>query len=85
MPTRSRSISFEIVDRLHDTEAQVITDAEPGRLYYGRICFDRGVPYTGKIKDPVRTTRPEKCDIFSQRYQSQPITKKFQKTLLIFS
>ena len=27
--------------------------------------------------DTVRTTRPEKCDIFSQRYQ--PITKKFQK------
>ena len=27
----------------------------------------------------VRTTRPEKCDIFSQRYQSEPITKTFQK------
>ena len=28
---------------------------------------------------PVRTTRPERCDIFAQRYQSQPITTKFQK------
>ena len=27
----------------------------------------------------VRTTRPEKCDIFAQRYQSQPITKKSKK------
>ena len=32
----------------------------------------------------VRTTRPVKCDIFSQRYQSQPITKKFQKHCLYF-
>ena len=32
----------------------------------------------------VRTTRPEKSDIFSQRYQSQPITK-ISKTLLILS
>ena len=30
----------------------------------------------------VRTTRPEKCDIFAQRYQSQPITTKFQKHCL---
>ena len=22
----------------------------------------------------VRTTRPEKCDIFAQRYQSQPVS-----------
>ena len=27
----------------------------------------------------VRTRRPEKCDNFAQRYQSQPITTKFQK------
>ena len=27
----------------------------------------------------VRTTRPETCDIFAQRYQFQPITTKFQK------
>ena len=32
----------------------------------------------------VRTTRPEKCDIFAQRYQSQPITTKFQKHCLYF-
>ena len=32
-----------------------------------------------KNTNTVRNTRPEKCDIFSQRYQSQPITKKFQK------
>ena len=32
----------------------------------------------------VRTTRPEKCDIFVQRYQSQPITTKFQKHSLYF-
>ena len=32
----------------------------------------------------VRTTRPEKCDIFSQPYQSQPITKTFQKHGNIF-
>ena len=32
----------------------------------------------------VRTIRPEKCDIFSQRYQSQPITTKFQKHCLCF-
>ena len=28
----------------------------------------------------VKTTRPEKCDNFAQRYQSQPITTKFQNT-----
>ena len=33
---------------------------------------------------PVSTTRPEKCDIFAQRYQSQPITTKFQKHCLYF-
>ena len=33
----------------------------------------------------VRTRTPENCEIFAQRYQSQPITQKFQKTLLIFS
>ena len=27
----------------------------------------------------VRTTRPEKCDIFAQCYLSQPISTKFQK------
>ena len=27
----------------------------------------------------VRTTRPEKCEIFAQRYQSQPITTKLKK------
>ena len=32
-----------------------------------------------KSINAVRTTRPEKCDIFAQRYQSQPITTKFQK------
>ena len=32
----------------------------------------------------VRTTRPEKCDIFAQRYLSQPITTKFQKHCLYF-
>ena len=32
----------------------------------------------------VSTTRPEKCDIFTQRYQSQPITTKFQKHCLYF-
>ena len=32
----------------------------------------------------VRTTRPEKCDIFAQGYQSQPITKKFRKHRFIF-
>ena len=32
----------------------------------------------------VRTTRPEKCDIFAQRYQSQPITTKFHNTAYIF-
>ena len=32
----------------------------------------------------VSTTRPEKCDIFAQRYQSQPITTKFQKHCLYF-
>ena len=34
----------------------------------------------------VRTTRPEKYEIFTQRYQSQPITSKFQKknTAIIF-
>ena len=34
---------------------------------------------------PVRTTRPEKCDILAQHYQSQPIiTTKFQKHCLYF-
>ena len=28
-----------------------------------------------RLNETVRTTRPEKCDIFAQRYQSQPITK----------
>ena len=32
----------------------------------------------------VSTTRPEKCDIFAQRYQSQPITTRFQKHCLYF-
>ena len=32
----------------------------------------------------VRTTTPEKCDIFSQRHQSQPITRKFQNHCLYF-
>ena len=32
----------------------------------------------------VRTTRPEKCDILAQRYQSQPITTKFHKHCLYF-
>ena len=32
----------------------------------------------------VRTARPEKCDIFSQRYQSQPITKNSENTANIF-
>ena len=32
----------------------------------------------------VRTIRPEKCDICSQRYQSQPTTKKIQNTANIF-
>ena len=32
----------------------------------------------------VRTTRPEKCDIFAQRYQSQPITTTFHKHCLYF-
>ena len=32
----------------------------------------------------VRTTKPEKCDIFAQRYQSQPITTKFHNTAYIF-
>ena len=32
----------------------------------------------------VRTTRPEKCDIFAQRYQSQPITKNSRNTANIF-
>ena len=32
----------------------------------------------------VRTTRPEKCDVFSQRYQSQPITKNSKNTANIF-
>ena len=36
------------------------------------------------ISYAVQTTRPEKCDIFAQRYQSQSITTKFPKTLLIF-
>ena len=33
---------------------------------------------------PVRTRRPEKCDIFAQRYQSKPITTKFHKHCLYF-
>ena len=32
----------------------------------------------------MRTTGPEKCNIFAQRYQSQPITTKFQKHCLFF-
>ena len=32
----------------------------------------------------VRTTRPEKCDILAQRYQSQPISIKFQNPANIF-
>ena len=32
-----------------------------------------------RLRCIVRTTRPEKCDIFAERYQSQPITTKFQK------
>ena len=32
----------------------------------------------------VRTTRPEKCDIFSQPYQSQPSTKNSKNTANIF-
>ena len=33
----------------------------------------------------VRTTKPEKCDIFAQLYQSEPITTTFQNTADIFS
>ena len=32
----------------------------------------------------VRTIRPEKCDIFAQHYQCQPITKNFKNTPNIF-
>ena len=42
------------------------------------VCIKYNVEYELKA-DTVRTTRPEKCDIFTQRYQSQPINKKFQK------
>ena len=36
------------------------------------------------LQTTVRTTRSEKCDIFAQRYQSQPITTAFQNTCYIF-
>ena len=40
--------------------------------------------YAPLIYPTVSTTRPEKCDIFAQLYQSQPITTKFQKHCLYF-
>ena len=36
------------------------------------LSFQFQIPFT------VRTTRPEKCDIFAQRYQSHALTAKFQ-------
>ena len=63
-------------DYLNDTE----TDGKSNPILY--------LPKAGATRtsaSTVRTTRPEKCDIFAQRYQSQAITTKFQKTLLIFS
>ena len=42
------------------------------------VCIKYNVEYELKAYT-VRTTRPEKSDIFTQRYQSQPVTKKFQK------
>ena len=33
----------------------------------------------------VRTTRPEKCEVFAHHYQSQPIFIKLKKIPLIFS
>ena len=39
---------------------------------------------TSDALETVRTTRPEKCDIFSQRYQSQPIIKNSKNTANIF-
>ena len=43
-----------------------------------KVLF-RSVPKLGScLIITVRTTRPEKCDIFAQHYQSQPITKSYQ-------
>ena len=55
--------------------------------FNGRVSSQRGfIPDIHRIlgKYSVRTTRPEKCDIFAQRYQSHPITFKFQKRSLYF-
>ena len=39
------------------------------------------VPFTlSSLPIAVRTRTPEKCDIFAQCYQSQPITPKYSKS-----
>ena len=48
MPARSRTLEFKVVDHVNDTEAIEITEADIGRIYYLRICFDRGTVYNRK-------------------------------------
>ena len=56
------------------------------RLSNPDVLFHRLIPrihsYGGCT---VRTIRPEKCEFFAQRYQSQAINEKMPKTLFIFS
>ena len=53
--------------------------------------FERGINKLSQLASPigyntvpVRTRTPENCEIFAQRYQSQPITPKFQNTANIY-
>ena len=52
VPARSRSLEFKVVDRVDDAAAFEITEAPIGRIYYLRICYDRGTVYTRNILLP---------------------------------
>ena len=60
---------FSVFSALNE-QASLLNAPSPWMIYLAA---------TIRYPDAVRTKRPEKGDIFAQRYQSHPITTKFQK------
>ena len=73
-PSLPRESCFRFTDR-----PDMRTAVYHGRKTITKQLLHAEFAYFDILATPVRTTRPEKCDIFSQRYQSQPIKTKFQK------
>ena len=71
-------MKHECTFNIYDTFSSVLNIYAQALIAYPVNNSNSLFPYS------VRTTSPEKCDIFAQRYQSQPITTKFQKHGLYF-